>query len=36
VARVCGAEVPMPYAPQLEQAALPQPETIVKAVQELY
>ena len=36
VARVCGAEVPMPYAPQLEQAALPQPETIVKAVQGLY
>ena len=36
VARVCGAEVPMPYAAQLEQAALPQPESIVKAVQELY
>ena len=36
VARVCGAEVPMPYAPQLEQAALPQPETIVKAVRELF
>ena len=35
VRRVCGAEVPMPYAPHLEQAALPQPETIVKAVQEL-
>jgi pyruvate dehydrogenase E1 component beta subunit len=36
VARVCGAEVPMPYAQALEQAALPQPETIVKAVQELF
>ena len=36
VARVCGAEVPMPYAPQLEQAALPQPESIVKAVQGLF
>ncbi len=33
VARVCGAEVPMPYAQALEEAALPQPETIVKAVQ---
>jgi pyruvate dehydrogenase E1 component beta subunit len=36
VARVCGAEVPMPYAQPLEQAALPQAETIVKAVQELF
>ena len=35
VARVCGAEVPMPYAQHLEQAALPQPETIVKTVREL-
>jgi pyruvate dehydrogenase E1 component beta subunit len=35
VARVCGAEVPMPYAQAMEQAALPQPETIVKAVQGL-
>ncbi|MBE0623141.1 MAG: alpha-ketoacid dehydrogenase subunit beta [Burkholderiales bacterium] len=35
VARVCGAEVPMPYAQPLERAALPQPEDIVKAVQEL-
>ncbi len=36
VARVCGAEVPMPYAQHLEQAALPQPETIVKTVRELF
>ena len=36
VLRVCGAEVPMPYAQPLEQAALPQPETIVKAVRELF
>jgi pyruvate dehydrogenase E1 component beta subunit len=36
VARVCGAEVPMPYAPHLEQAALPQPETIAKAAQDLF
>jgi pyruvate dehydrogenase E1 component beta subunit len=36
VARVCGAEVPMPYAQALEQAALPQPETIVQAVQGLF
>jgi pyruvate dehydrogenase E1 component beta subunit len=32
VARVCSAEVPIPYARQLEQAALPQPEKIVAAV----
>lgn len=32
VARVCGAEVPMPYAQHLEQAALPQTATIVAAV----
>jgi pyruvate dehydrogenase E1 component beta subunit len=31
VARVCSAEVPIPYAQALEQAALPQPETIVAA-----
>lgn len=31
VARVCSAEVPMPYARHLEAAALPQPETIVRA-----
>ena len=29
VQRVCSAEVPMPYAQHLEQAALPQPETVV-------
>ena len=33
VARVCGAEVPMPYAKHLEDAALPQVGTIVSAVQ---
>ncbi|HEX6873906.1 MAG TPA: alpha-ketoacid dehydrogenase subunit beta [Micromonosporaceae bacterium] len=32
VGRVCSAEVPMPYPHHLEQAALPQPETIVAAV----
>lgn len=32
VERLCGAEVPMPYAKHLEQAALPQTETIVAAV----
>jgi len=31
-ARVCSAEVPMPYAKHLEQAALPQPDKIVAAV----
>ncbi len=35
VARVCGAEVPMPYAQHLEQAALPQPEAIVKAAKDM-
>jgi pyruvate dehydrogenase E1 component beta subunit len=33
VARVCSAEVPMPYAKHLEDAALPQPAAIVRAVQ---
>ncbi|GAA2243909.1 MULTISPECIES: alpha-ketoacid dehydrogenase subunit beta [Kitasatospora] len=31
VERVCGAEVPVPYARQLEEAALPQPADIVAA-----
>ncbi len=35
VARVCSAEVPMPYAKQLEDAALPQVPTIVDACREL-
>ena len=36
VARVCGAEVPMPYAKHLEDAALPQPANIVSAVQSFF
>jgi pyruvate dehydrogenase E1 component beta subunit len=32
IARVCSAEVPMPYAKHLEQAALPQPDKIIVAV----
>jgi pyruvate dehydrogenase E1 component beta subunit len=32
VARVCGAEVPVPYARHLEEAAVPQPAAIVDAV----
>jgi pyruvate/2-oxoglutarate/acetoin dehydrogenase E1 component len=32
VARLCSAEVPMPYARHLEQAALPQVDTIVTTV----
>ena len=32
VGRVCSAEVPIPYPSHLEQAALPQPETIASAV----
>lgn len=35
VARVCSAEVPMPYAKHLETAALPKAEDIVSAAQEL-
>lgn len=35
VARVCSAEVPMPYAKHLETAALPQVEQIVGAAQEM-
>lgn len=31
VGRVCSAEVPIPYPRHLEQAAVPQPETIVEA-----
>ena len=34
IARVCGAEVPIPYPSHLEQAALPQPESIAAAVRE--
>jgi pyruvate dehydrogenase E1 component beta subunit len=33
--RVCSAEVPMPYAKHLEDAALPQPATIVEAVEQV-
>jgi pyruvate dehydrogenase E1 component beta subunit len=35
VARVCSAEVPMPYPRHLEEAALPQPERIVVAAREV-
>jgi pyruvate dehydrogenase E1 component beta subunit len=35
VARVCTAEVPLPYAKHLEDAALPQAEAVVTAVREL-
>ncbi|MGA8013829.1 MAG: alpha-ketoacid dehydrogenase subunit beta [Candidatus Acidiferrales bacterium] len=35
VARVCSAEVPMPYAKHLETAALPKVEEIVDAVREM-
>ncbi|HTZ67879.1 MAG TPA: transketolase C-terminal domain-containing protein, partial [Roseiarcus sp.] len=33
--RVCGREVPMPYAAHLEDASLPQPEDVVAAAREL-
>lgn len=35
VARVCSAEVPIPYPRHLEMAAIPQPDKIVAAVKEL-
>lgn len=35
VARLCSAEVPIPYAPQLEDAALPQMDSIANAAREL-
>jgi len=35
VARVCSAEVPIPYPKHLEDAALPQAASIVKTVQEM-
>lgn len=35
IARVCSQEVPIPYARQLEQAALPQVESIVAVVEEM-
>ena len=35
VTRVCSAEIPIPYAKHLEEAALPQTETIVKTVLEM-
>ncbi len=35
VARVCTAEVPMPYARHLEEAALPQPEAIAAAARQV-
>lgn len=35
VARVCSAEVPMPYAKHMEDAALPQVPAIVGTVQEM-
>jgi pyruvate dehydrogenase E1 component beta subunit len=35
VARVCGAEIPMPYAKHLEAAAIPNVERIIEAVREV-
>jgi pyruvate/2-oxoglutarate/acetoin dehydrogenase E1 component len=35
VERICGAEVPMPYAHHMEQAALPQVGTIVTTIQRM-
>jgi pyruvate/2-oxoglutarate/acetoin dehydrogenase E1 component len=35
VARLCSAEVPMPYAKHLETAAMPQAETIAAAVKQM-
>lgn len=35
VERICSAEVPMPYSRHMEQAALPQPETIIATVERM-
>jgi pyruvate/2-oxoglutarate/acetoin dehydrogenase E1 component len=35
VARICSAEAPMPYPKHLEDAALPQVQTIVATVQQM-
>lgn len=35
IARVCSAEVPIPYARHLEQAAIPQPATVVDVVRKM-
>jgi pyruvate/2-oxoglutarate/acetoin dehydrogenase E1 component len=35
VERICGAEVPMPYARHMEQAALPQVETIIATIKRM-
>ncbi len=35
VERVCGAEVPAPYARHLEQASLPQPEKIAETIKQM-
>ena len=35
VGRVCSAEVPIPYAKHLEEAALPHVDGIVSAVEEV-
>jgi pyruvate/2-oxoglutarate/acetoin dehydrogenase E1 component len=35
VERICSAEVPMPYARHLEQAALPQAQTIVTTIKRM-
>ena len=35
VARICSAEVPMPYAKHLEEAALPQTAAIVETARQM-
>jgi pyruvate/2-oxoglutarate/acetoin dehydrogenase E1 component len=35
IERLCSAEVPMPYSHHMEEAALPQPETIVSTVKRM-
>ena len=35
VVRVCGSDVPLPYAANLEALALPQPEAIIKAAKDV-
>jgi pyruvate dehydrogenase E1 component beta subunit len=35
-ARVCGLDVPLPYAANLEKLALPKPDWVVDAVKKLF
>jgi len=35
IKRLCGMDIPIPYAPQLEKAVVPQIPNIIQAVEDL-